>query len=264
MTTNRYSARSAITPLIGLTARCALAALGSLTALPSHHVAAQTTDARAILARYVAATGAATVASRPGLHMTGTFEIAAQGLRGTTEAWYDIPTGRSVQIMSLPGIEMKAGIDTGFAWSMSAYEGPKILEPKEYIEQQEKLDLRTMRRDPAVVLEAVVMERALVDSQPCITLKLKWKSGRETTECYSEATGLLLRSESVETMAAGSLPMTTIYGEYKTFAGLTMATKTVQRAAGLEITQRVTDVTFERVDSTKVTPPPEILVLRKR
>jgi hypothetical protein len=244
----------------------AFSALAGAALLYAAPLAAQSLpDARAVLARYVEAIGAAKLPSQPGLHVLGTFEIAAQGLRGTTELWHDIASGRSMQVLTLPGLgEIKAGFDTSYAWSTSPFEGPKILEQKEYVEQQEKTDVRTMRRDPAVVLEATVTERVLVDSQPCLAVKLKWKSGRETTECYSEATGLLVRTEYVETTAAGSMPMMALFSEYKTFGVLTIPTRTVKRAAGVEITEVTTDVKFEAIDPVKITPPAEILALRKK
>jgi hypothetical protein len=221
--------------------------------------------ARAVLARYAEATGAAKLASLQGYHVKGTFEIAAQGLRGTLEGWRDLATGRSLQVLTLPGLgEIKTGLDTAFGWSMSPFEGAKILELKEFTEQREKDDVRSMRRDSSVVVEAFAIERAVVDSQPCIVLKLKWKSGRETTECYSEANGLLVRAEAVETTSAGAIPTITLFSEYRKFGDVTMPTKAVQRAAILEITQRVTDVEFGAVDAAKLTPPPEIQALRKQ
>src|SRR5687767_3450527 len=73
-------------------------------------------DARAVLARFVEATGAAKLPSQPGFHLTGTLEIPAQGLRGTIEVWHAIPSGRILQVLTLPGIgEMKSGFDTSYA-----------------------------------------------------------------------------------------------------------------------------------------------------
>ena len=221
--------------------------------------------ARAVLARYAEATGAAKLQSVQGYHVTGTFEVVAQGLRGTMEGWRDIRSGRSAQILTLPGLgDIRTGSDSAFAWSISPFEGPKILEAKEFIELREKEDLRTMRRDPSVVIDAFAVERALVDSQPCVILQLKWLSGRETKECYSDSTGLLLRVESVETTSAGAIPTTTFFSEYTKFGDVTLPAKSVQRAAMLEVTQRTTNVEFVAVDSVKVMPPAEILALRKR
>jgi hypothetical protein len=170
-----------------------------------------------------------------------------------------------MQVISVPGLgDIRTGSDSTFAWSFSPFEGPKILEPKEFTEQREKEDLRTMRRDPAMVVEATFVDRAVVDSQPCINLRLKWKSGRETTECYSESSGLLLQVVGVETTSAGSIPTTTTFAEYKQHGPVMLPTKTTQRAAGLEITQRIELVEFVAIDEAKFMLPPEIVALRKR
>ena len=219
-------------------------------------------DARAVLARYAEVTNAAKFASLPGHRVKGTFDLPAAGLTGSMEGYAD-ELGRAVQIITLAGIgEIKEGVDTAFGWSLNPIEGPKLIEGKEFLENREREDPRAMRRDPAVVLEAQAIERTTIDGDACVKVKLKWKSGRETTECYSEKSGLLVSVDGVETSAMGDIAVTTIYSEYKTFEGITLPTKTVQRAAGTEITVRITEVVFGAIDPAKLAIPPEILALR--
>ncbi|HYV95832.1 MAG TPA: hypothetical protein VE967_00100 [Gemmatimonadaceae bacterium] len=242
-------------------ARSFVALSFSLAVLPLH--AQQLPDARAVLARYAQATGAAKIATLPGRHTKGTIEMSAQGMTGTVEGYAD-KDGRNIQMISLAGIDFRTGVDTNFAWSIDAMQGPRLIQGKEFEEQREDLDPRAMRRDPAVVVEATTIERATVDGQPCIKLHLKWKSTKETTECYSEATGLLVSKEGTQTSAMGQMQLTTLYADYKTFEGVTVPTKVTQRAAGTELVSRMTEVTFGPVDPAKLAPPPEIVALRKK
>ena len=62
----------------------------------------------------------------------------------------------------------------------------------------------------------------------------------------------------------GQIASTTTFSDYKTFEGITLPTKTVQRAVGTEITVRLTEVVFGAVDPAKLAVPPEILALRKK
>ncbi len=221
-------------------------------------------DARAVLARYVQVTNAAKLASTPGQRMKGTFEMAAQGLSGQVEGFRD-RQGRSLQVINIPGIgELKEGTDTNFKWSMNPIEGPKIIEGKEYLEAREREDPRAAVRDPALVINAVTAGIDTVDKAPCVRLTLTWKSGRTTNECYSQATGYLVSSESTETTSMGKISIKTTYFDYKTFDGITLPTRTVQSATGTEVVLRLTDLVFETIDPARFTLPPEIQTLRKK
>lgn len=221
-------------------------------------------DARAVLKRYVDVTGVAKLTSLPGIHMRGTFEVPAGGLSGTMEQFVD-KSWRTLQVTVISGIgEMRQGSDSMFAWTVDPVQGPRLLEGREFAERREQEDPRGMRRDPSYVVNAQTLERSVVDGEACVKLKLTWKSGRETTECYSEKTGLLVSMDGTETTSMGPIPSSTSFAEYKTFDGIMFATKVTQRAQGIEAIQRVTEVVFETVDPSALALPPAIQALRKR
>ena len=237
----------------------------ALAAVVAHGAHAQALpDARAVLAKYVQATNAAKLSSTPGQRMKGTFQMPAQGLTGQVEGYRD-RQGRSLQVITIPGIgEMKEGTDTAFKWSMNPIEGPKLIEGKEFMEAREREDPRAALRDPALVVGAETIKRDTADGQPCVRVKLTWKSGRTTNECYSESTGYLVASESIETTSMGPISITTSYYDYKSFDGITLPTRTVQRATGTEVVLRLTELVFETIDPAKFTLPSEIQTLRKK
>ncbi len=221
-------------------------------------------DPRALLAKYAKATNAAKLVNISGYRVKGTFEYPAAGMTGVLEIFRD-SHGRYLQVVNLPGFgEMKEGIDTAFKWSMNAAEGPKVTEGQEFLEARERVDPRASLRDPSLVIGAEAIERTTVDSEPCVRLKLTWKSGRVTNDCYNETTGLLVSSQSTETTSMGKIDVVTIFKDYKTFDGITMSTKVIQRAMNTELVQKMTDVAFESVDPSKFALPPEIQALRKK
>jgi hypothetical protein len=240
-------------------------ALVLATSVASHIARAQALpDARAVLARYVQVTNATKLSSTPGQRMKGTFQMPAQGLTGQVEGFRD-RQGRSLQVITIPGIgELKEGTDTSFKWSMNPIEGPKLIEGKEFAEAREREDPRAAVRDPALVVGAETVKRDTIDGQACVRVKLTWKSGRMTNECYSETTGYLVASESIETTSMGAISITTMYYDYKAFDGITLPTRTVQRATGTEVVLRLTELVFETVDPAKFVLPPEIQTLRKK
>ena len=130
--------------------------------------------------------------------------------------------------------------------------------------EREREDPLAARRDPAIVLDAQTLGDTALDGDACVKIRLTWKSGRQTTECYSRKTGLLLYIDGVESSSMGQIASTTTLSDYKTFEGITVPTKSVQRAVGTEITVRVTEVVFGAVDPAKLAVPPEILALRRK
>jgi hypothetical protein len=221
-------------------------------------------DARAVLARYVQATNATKLAAQAGQHVKGTFSMPAAGFTGQREVFSD-GKGRASQTITAPGIgELREGIDTAYAWSVDPYQGPKIIDGAEFGEMRERQDPRAMLRDPALVVGAESLRRDTVENQPCVKVKLTWKSGRSTTDCYSESTGLLVSSEGVQASPMGDLAYTILYSDYRTFEGITLPTRSVQRSAGTEAMTVITEIVFGPVDPAKLAPPPEIQALRRR
>lgn len=226
--------------------------------------AQQLPDARAVLARYAKEVNAEKLATVPGYRAKGTFQYPAANLNGAIEIYRD-GAGRYVQIVSLPGIGiLKEGLEADFKWSMNSAEGPKVTEGQEFIEARERIDPRGPKRDPSLIVDATTVERTTVDGQGCVKVKLTWKSGRKTTDCYSDATGLLVSMESSDTSSMGRLTAETIFSDYKTVDGVKVATKVVQKSMGFEVTQLITEIVFEALDPAKLALPAEIQALRKK
>ena len=220
-------------------------------------------DARAVLKRYGEAVGAAKLVAAPGYHLKGTYEIPSAGLNGTFESFTN-KAGRTANVINITSIgTILAGSDSVFAWTLDPIQGPRILEGKEFLQHREQEDVRAMGREPSFVLEAKSVVRTVLEGETCIKLELKWKSGRTSTECFSEKTGLLVQVESVETTSMGDVPVTRIYAEYKTFSGVTVPTKVIERTQGLEAIQHITDVVLEAIDDAKLAVPAQIQALRR-
>ena len=221
-------------------------------------------DARAVLKRFAEASGAAKLLTVPGVHMKGTFEVPSQSLTGVLESYMD-KSGRTMQVTNIAAIgAMIQGSDSSVAWALDPVQGPRLLQGRELAERRDEDDPRGMSRDPGFVLSAQSVLRTVVDGEPCVKLKLAWRSGRESTECYSEKTGLLVQVESVQASTIGDIPYVRTYSEYKTFDGVTLATKVLERAQGLEDVQHITEVRFEAIDPSVFTIPASVQALRKK
>ena len=219
-------------------------------------------DGRTVLKRFADVSGAAKLAAVPGVHLKGVFELPSQGLTGVLESFSD-KNGRTVQMTTITGIgQIQEGSDSALTWTLDPVQGPRILKGKEADERRELVDPRGMRRDPAFVVDVKTLVRTVIDGEQCFQLDLTWKSGRHTKECYSEKTGLLVSMDAIETTSMGDIPVSRSYSDYKTFDGVTLATKVIERTQGLEATQRITEVTFEAIDEIRFALPPQIKALR--
>jgi hypothetical protein len=97
----------------------------------------------------------------------------------------------------------------------------------------------------------------------CYLVKLTWKSGRETFDCYSPTSGLMVGSSSIQQTAMGPIPVSTVYSDYKKFGEFTMPTKTTQSMMGQQQVVTISSVEVGPMTAT-IVPPPEIKALVKK
>jgi hypothetical protein len=221
-------------------------------------------EARALIARYIEVSGAAKLADVPGMRTKGTFDLAAVGISGALEA-IQSKDGRSVTTINIPGVgEVKQGTELDFAWAMDPFQGPRVIEGAEFAQLKEQQNPKAQLRDAAFVTSATSIERTTMDGQPCVKVKLQWKSGRESTECYSEQTGFLVASEGVQKSPMGDIPTSTFYREYKDIGyGVMSATKVVQQIMGQEQVLSFTSLIVEAIPPEAFVVPAEVKALRK-
>jgi hypothetical protein len=231
---------------------------------PSVSTAQDLPAARAVLDKFATATGARMLEAAPGITMLGTVELPAAGLKGTVQSYMD-RAGRSIQVISIDGIgDMMQGTDSSFAWSLDPVTGPRVLTEKEYAERRDQESVRGMLRHESLIAEAKTLARTTMEGQPCIQVTIKWKSGRQSMECYSEQTGLLVALTSSQASQMGDIPYTSVFSNYKSMNGVMLPTRVVQRLASQEFTITFTDVKLDAVDPAKLAVPSEIRALRPR
>jgi hypothetical protein len=100
-----------------------------------------------------------------------------------------------------------------------------------------------------------------MNGERCYEVKLEWKSGRETFDCYSAATGYLVASRSVQTTSMGAVPVISLFNDYKKFGDVTVATKTTMEMMGQQ--QILTISSVELGNGATITPPPAVQALAK-
>lgn len=239
-----------------------LRAVGAL-ALLATPVQAQTPAARQLVDRYVEQIGGAdAVLSHETWTATGTFAMAAAGISGPIHVYQD--GERSFSRISVPGVgELLRGFDGTTGWSINPLEGPRLLEGRELAQTREEATRGAALRDRSVVTSMETLEKTTMNEQECWLVKLVWKSGRETRDCYSVETGLLVATTGKTTTPMGEFEYTTLINDYKQFGDLKIATRIVQTALGQQQVVTTDSIEFGPVADSIFALPDPIKALTK-
>jgi hypothetical protein len=250
------------------TALQALAVTGLLAAIVTGSSAQAQDDPPAaadLVARHVAAIGGReTLLAKKSVRTRGTFEMPAMGVRGDFDA-AQARDGSMVMKMVVSGIgEIASGFDGEHAWSTNPMTGPRLLEGTELAQIRDDASFLASLREPPVVksMQTVGVSEAFGES--CYRVKVSWASGRETHDCYSMETGLLIGTENAQLSPTGALDITTTFADYRDFGGVRMATTATQRAAGQEQVLRFTSVEFDSAPAELFAPPPPVAAMIDR
>lgn len=222
-------------------------------------------DGRALIARHNEASGAETLRSHSSMHTKGQLTMAAQGLNAEIEFFTAMPN-RSAQKVVIPGMgEILSGFDGTTAWSMNPMQGPQVFEGEAAERIKSESEFLGALRGPEQVTSATTLEKTEMAGTPCYKVKLQWKSGRESFDCYAVDSGLLIGSVQTTESPMGPMESTTLLSEYKDFGGRKIPTKLVQSSMGQEQVVTITAVEYDSVsDSTFAVPPAVKAILDKK
>jgi hypothetical protein len=243
-------------------ARRALLSLLAVSLVPAAAAAQELPPARQLVDRYIEAIGGReAILARTSTHTTGTFAMPAMGLTGDLEV-YSADPGRQVTKVNISGIgEIRTGFDGEVAWSLNPMEGPRVFEGKELAQAKDEAAPESTLRDPALVESLETVEKTSMNGQDCYRVRVVWKSGRETFDCYSVETGLIVALQQKNESPMGAIDVTVLVNDYKDFGGLRLPTRLVQQMMGAEQVLTITSVSFDAVDPSVFELPAEIRAL---
>ena len=213
---------------------------------------------RAIIDRYVQAIGGRDAVMRHGsIRYMGNFEMPAAGMKGNLTVIQAAPN-RMAMTVDLPGMgQMVTGFDGTVGWSINPMQGPRVLEGKELDQLREDAGPSAMLRSSDRIRSAETVELTSMGGKPCYKLKITYHSGRESFDCYSPETGLLVGMTQTQESPMGSVQVTTLFDEWKEFGGLKTATKLRQQMLGQEQILTIDRLEFDRPEDAKAFEVPE-------
>ncbi len=213
---------------------------------------------RAIIDRYVEAIGGRDAVLRhQSIRSVGTFEMPAAGVKGDLTVVQMAPNKMAMTI-DLPGVgQMVSGYDGTVGWSINPMQGPRVLEGKELVQLREDAGPAAMLRSPDRIRSAETLELTTMNGKPCYRVKITYHSGRESFDCYSSETGLLVSMTQTQESPMGAVQVTTLFDDWKEFGGLKSATKVRMQMLGQEQVLTVDRIEFDRPEDAKAVEVPE-------
>jgi hypothetical protein len=221
---------------------------------------------RAIIDRYVQAIGGRDAVMRhSSIRYVGTFEMPAAGMKGNLTLVQAAPN-KMAMIMDLPGMgQMVSGYDGTVGWSINPVQGPRVLAGKELDQLREDAGPAAMLRSADRIRSAETIELTSMGGHACYKVKITYNSGRESFDCYSPETGLLVGLTTIQESPMGSVQVTTLFDEWKEFGGLKTATKQRLQMLGQEQLLTIERIEFDRPDdATAVEIPEQVKPLVKK
>jgi len=217
--------------------------------------------ASALIAKYVAAIGGPAMINAKSIVTKGGMSMPSAGINGTVEMT-QAGTNQMQMVTTIAGMgDIQAGYDGTIAWAADPMQGPRILTGKEMEQIRDEADRRTVVRDAQLFSAMQTVADTTMNGERCYEVKLTWKSGRETFDCFSPTTGYLVASRSIQTTSMGSIPVVSLFTEYKKFGAVTVATKTTMEMMGQQ--QILTISSVELGNGATITPPPSVKALAK-
>lgn len=216
-----------------------------------------------VLARYTRAIDPeGKIPTLQGMKSMITMDIPAAGMSATITAVQRRPN-QMVMTIEIPGLgEMRQGYDGQTVWSSDPMQGPRIVTGAEATALIDNASFDAMARRPDQFTSMEMAGEGEVAGEKTTCLKLVWKSGRETTECFSQTSGLMLESRAKTQSQMGEVEATSRMSDYRAVNGILVPHKITQSMMGMEQVMTTTLVEFGPQPAALFELPAEIKALK--
>ncbi|MBX3133595.1 MAG: hypothetical protein KF689_09455 [Gemmatimonadaceae bacterium] len=202
------------------------------------------------------------LASVQGMKSSMTMDIPDMGMSMTMNLVAALPNKVVIE-SELPGMgTLKQGFDGSTAWASDPMQGPRLLQGLEAASMAEGSALASMKRTPELftAMEAAGTAGEGDDAATCV--KFTWKSGRETVDCFSNASGLLVLTRTTQESPMGSVEVEAKLSDYRNVGGFMIAHRTESSMMGMRMVMVTTSVEFGPQPAALFELPAEIKALR--
>jgi outer membrane lipoprotein-sorting protein len=220
--------------------------------------------AREVIDRYVQATGGRdALAKYHSRRAVGRISMPAQGVEGDVEILAARPDLMRLR-MTIPGVgEIQSGYDGKTAWSVNPLTGPMLMQGKSLEQTKADADFDATLHSDKQYKTLETVEKTTFEGRPAYKIRAVRTTGDEDFEYFDAENGLMLGAEVTRESPMGPVKATHVTSDYKDFGGVKIASRITQRLMGTEQIITLSEVEYDKVDTSAFTPPPAIQALVK-
>lgn len=207
--------------------------------------------------------GRAALEAHQSIRLAGTLTMPELGIEAPFEIVKRRPD-RFVFRATLGALgEMLSGFDGTHAWAVNPMAGAQLLPAEAVPGVRRQADFFADLHDLSKFTGVETLELAEFDGRRVHPLRMILASGDTLTEFFDASTGLSVGARAVVASPMGRTESTRVHGEYKTFDGVTVATRIEQRQSPVRMLLTIVSVTFDEVTDEDVAPPEAVRQLIK-
>lgn len=248
-----------MTRLVVLARRALLAAC----AVPVLAAAQDLPDPKTLMEKHNAAVGGrAALDKYTSMRMVANMSMAAMGMEASVEMFRGKPNKFVQKVVLGPVGEILQGYDGKVAWALNPMAGAQLVEGEALESAKANADFFANFQDFGAYTDAKTVELTDFEGRKCYKVTLK-RSGREGTEYFDAATGLLAGIAGSVTTPQGTIVSTTVFEEYGDFGGLRLPKRIAQRTTQGDAVITISAVEFDKVDPSVFDLPAAVKALIK-
>ena len=236
--------------------------LGAVPA-PAQTPAGITPEARAIIARHVAAVGTSDPAAVTSMRATGALSMPAQGINGTVQIVAARPN-KTLLKAEIAGIgALQSGFDGERGWSVDPIMGPSLLTGRQLEQAKFDANFDGPFHDLSRFTSLAAAGTEEFDGRQVHRVNAVNAAGDASAEYFDAATGLHAGSVSTRETPMGAIEVMSIVRDYRKAGGALQAHQLVQRMMGVEQVIKIETFEFNVATADTFTMPPAVKALVK-
>jgi len=196
--------------------------------------------------------------------LRGAFELPTFGLSGAMVTHMAAPDRRRVTIEIYTVGSVMGGYGDGVAWRITPPQqgGPELLDGAPAARSRRQADFYSILNYRMNYSSIEVVGTVEFNDQHCYEMKLRAEDGIESTLYVSAETGLIAGTLQEVESTIGTVDLTSTFGDYKSFDGVMIATRTELDFGGQQQqVLTIEKVSFEPIDDAAFALPDPIKAL---
>lgn len=207
--------------------------------------------------------GRVALESHTSLKFSGSFSIPDMGMDAPLEILKLRPKRYLLRVTLGPMGEILSGYDGKVAWAVQPGAGALLLEGEMATQMADQADFFGDLHDYTRFATVETLGETSFQGKRVYPVQMIRPSGDTLIEYFDIESGLSAGSRTSVQTPMGRIESTSVVSDYKTFGGLTVATRIEQRNPQYRLIITITNVEFDTLDEAALAPPESVKALIK-